>query len=84
MIVEEFDPILGNLKCFLQDASEIHSIKGCTKLILRINEPDSLELDNGVGNFLGPVPATRLDHSDRKSVKGNVENVTPSSLEPSC
>ena len=65
-----------------QDIRKIFPVKSRPHIELRIDEPHVLQLMNRIGNLLRPILAARLDHAIRKSMKRNIEDVTPRTFEP--
>ncbi len=91
MVVEVHGPQVGeeplhgfgrNPEVLDEQPGEIRPVKGRREVELGVDEPDALQLDDGVGDLLRPVFARRLDHADRKPVQRDVENVAALAREP--
>ena len=82
MLEESLDAFLGDLEGFLQDIGKVKAVESCLEIILWIHEPDVFQLNDRIGDFLGPVPPAGLDHSEWKAMEGYVEYMPPRPLEP--
>ena len=71
-----------HLELLNEQPREIRAVEGGGEGELRIDEADAFELDDGVGDFLRPVFARRLDHADGEAVQRDVEDVSALAREP--
>ena len=83
MLEKIFHPILSHHELVLQDTSKVPAVESRPQIVLRINEANVLQLNNGIRNLLRPVLATRLDHAHGETMQGNVKDVPPGPFEPS-
>ena len=75
MIKETFYFTSRHFESIDKKTRKITSIECRPNVKLWIDETYVLQLNNGIGNLLGPIFTARFNHSNGKTMKGNIKNM---------